>query len=216
MSAPMTETPQGPEASASQGEHLLKARIKHTRIAAFIGLPFLLTSQPLWGTAALYAWVWAGFLLIVVCVLGRAYASAFVGGRKNATLIDEGPFSVVRNPLYVFSFLGVLGVGLAAGSLIWAAILGALFALYYPAVVAKEEAYLRTLFGPAYDDYCRRVPRWWPAFGQWRAPESVPLNPIFLFRTMRDGAWFFVAPPAFAAIRLLQGAGLWPVWLSVY
>lgn len=206
----------GPQGEASQGAHLLKGRIKHTRLVAFLGLPFLLTSRPVWDGVPLYALVWSGFLLIVLCVLGRAYASAFVGGRKNAALIDEGPFSVVRNPLYVFSFVGTLGVGLAAGSLAWAAILGVLFALYYPAVVAKEEAYLRSLFGTAYDDYCRRVPRWWPALGQWRAPESVPLNPIFLFRTMRDGAWFFVAPPVFAALRLLQSAGLWPTWLSVY
>ena len=200
----------------SQGAHLQKSRIRHTRLAAFVGVPFLLTSQPAWDAWVLYCLVWLGFLLIVLCVLGRAYASAFVGGRKNATLIAEGPFSVVRNPLYVFSFIGVLGVGLAAGSLVWAAILAALFALYYPAVVAKEEAYLRSLFGAEYDAYAARVPRWWPDLSLWRTPESVPLNPIFLFRTMRDGAWFFVAPPAFAAIRLLQGAGLWPAWLGVY
>lgn len=213
MSAPAPETK---PTEASQGAHLLKGRIRHTRIAAFVGLPFLLTSRPLWDGFALYGLVWLGFLLIAFCVLGRAYASAFVGGRKNAALIDEGPFSVVRNPLYVFSFFGALGVGLAAGSLIWSGVLALLFALYYPAVVAKEEAYLRGIFGPSYDAYCSRVPRWRPDLALWRAPESVPLNPIFLFRTMRDGAWFFVAPPAFALIRLLQASGLWPTWISVY
>jgi protein-S-isoprenylcysteine O-methyltransferase Ste14 len=208
--------PAPPGDGASQGAHLLKGRVLHTRIAAFLGLPFLLTSQPAWDAWVLYCLVWLGFLSIAFCVLGRAYASAFVGGRKNAALVAEGPFSIVRNPLYVFSFIGVVGVGLAAGSLVWAAILALLFALYYPAVVAKEEAYLRGLFGADYDAYCARVPRWLPDLSLWRAPESVPLNPIFLFRTMRDGAWFFIAPPAFAAIRLLQGAGLWPAWLAVY
>jgi protein-S-isoprenylcysteine O-methyltransferase Ste14 len=27
-------------------------------------------------------------------------------------------------------------------------------------VIAREERYLRTVFGPDYEDYCRRVNRW--------------------------------------------------------
>jgi hypothetical protein len=33
----------------------------------------------------------------------------------------------------------------------------------YGVIVPHEEAYLRTTFGPAFDDYCARVPRVIPA-----------------------------------------------------
>jgi len=32
----------------------------------------------------------------------------------------------------------------------------------YQAVTLAEEAYLRNKFGPTFDQYCERVPRWWP------------------------------------------------------
>jgi protein-S-isoprenylcysteine O-methyltransferase Ste14 len=46
---------------------------------------------------------YVGYALVIVCVVGRIWCSAYVGGYKNTKLIDTGPFSIVRNPLYVFS-----------------------------------------------------------------------------------------------------------------
>src|SRR5690606_20550686 len=60
----------------------------------------------------------AGMLLIIAAVLGRAWCSLYIGGRKSSQLVDTGPYSVSRNPLYVFSMLGVIGVGAQAGSLV--------------------------------------------------------------------------------------------------
>jgi len=39
----------------------------------------------------------------------------------------------------------------------------------YQAVTLAEEAYLRGKFGAAFDEYCRRVPRWWPRLAGLRA-----------------------------------------------
>ncbi len=85
-------------------------------------------------------------------------------------LITAGPYAYVRNPLYVGNVLTATGfaiaftgknsaparVALAGGAL--AAMLGV-----YAVIVPHEEAYLRTTFGAAFDDYCRRVPRVVPA-----------------------------------------------------
>jgi protein-S-isoprenylcysteine O-methyltransferase Ste14 len=85
-------------------------------------------------------------------------------------LVTAGPYAYVRNPLYVGNFLTAAGFAVAftgknaaparlllvGGSL--AAMLGV-----YAVIVPHEEGYLRTTFGPAFDDYCARVPRVVPA-----------------------------------------------------
>jgi len=60
----------------------------------------------------------AGSLLVAVGVFGRVFCSMFIGGRKNDQLIVSGPYSVVRNPLYVFSFIIFIGIGLQSRSLV--------------------------------------------------------------------------------------------------
>src|SRR5689334_20903012 len=54
----------------------------------------------------------AGFLLVLVCFLGRLWSILYVGGRKNDELISIGPFSITQNPLYFFSTVGTVGIGL--------------------------------------------------------------------------------------------------------
>ena len=48
----------------------------------------------------------AGVLLIAIAILGRAWCTLYIGGRKAQELTDSGPYSLSRNPLYVFSFIG--------------------------------------------------------------------------------------------------------------
>src|SRR5882757_8547660 len=46
---------------------------------------------------------WVGVVLIVLCVMGRTWASLYIAGRKGEKLVSDGPYSVCRNPLYLFS-----------------------------------------------------------------------------------------------------------------
>ena len=75
-------------------------------------------------------------------------------------LVVSGPYRFSRNPDYVGQILVYVGIGLALNSA-WPliALVPTLLILRY-AVIAKEERYLRHLFGAEYDDYCRRVRRW--------------------------------------------------------
>jgi protein-S-isoprenylcysteine O-methyltransferase Ste14 len=47
---------------------------------------------------------WFGIVLIVICILGRTWASLYIGGRKIDELVTVGPYSTMRNPLYFFPF----------------------------------------------------------------------------------------------------------------
>ena len=77
-------------------------------------LPILALTQPVWAAGSLVRETleWLGYLAVVACVLGRAWCSAYIAGRKNRELVEYGPYSMARNPLYGCSLLGLAGVGL--------------------------------------------------------------------------------------------------------
>src|SRR5262245_34324764 len=59
---------------------------------------------------------WIGIVFIVFCILGRTWSSLYIGGRKIEEFVQSGPYSVMRNPLYLFSCIGAIGVGMQAGT----------------------------------------------------------------------------------------------------
>jgi protein-S-isoprenylcysteine O-methyltransferase Ste14 len=80
--------------------------------------------------------------------------------RPTTTIVDAGPFSFTRNPIYLGMFLGLVGLAIAFDSL-WLLVALVPFALVIRyGVVAREEAYLERKFGHAYRSYRSRVRRW--------------------------------------------------------
>ncbi|NIP98057.1 MAG: isoprenylcysteine carboxylmethyltransferase family protein, partial [Akkermansiaceae bacterium] len=111
-------------------------------------------------------------------VFGRLLSTIFIGGHKTHTLVMEGPYGLTRNPLYFFSLLGVLGLGVTSANPAVAVLLLAAFSLYYPGVLAREEEKLAKEHGDLYAAYRERVPRFWPRLGLgWREPRWVETSP---------------------------------------
>lgn len=82
---------------------------------------------------------------------------------KNKKLTTSGPYAFVQNPLYLGTFLIMLGFCVMARNL-YVLLGGALlfFAYYIPFKRQREGDRLRALFGEAYDDYARSVPALFP------------------------------------------------------
>ena len=57
-----------------------------------------------------------GVGLVLFCVVGRMWSILYIGSKKNQALVTTGPYSITRNPLYLFSAVGALGLGLFVGS----------------------------------------------------------------------------------------------------
>jgi len=181
-------------------------------------LGVFLVSEPIWVSGGLPHELieWFGVGLLLVCVLGRAWCTIYIGGRKRAEIVQTGPYSISRNPLYVFSFIGAAGVGAQAGSML-GMVLGAL-ACYavFAVVVLKEERFLSEKFGAAYEAYCRRVPRFWPDFSAWRDVETVETSPRLVLLSVRDGAFFFLSIPVIESIKYIQADGYLPVLFRLF
>lgn len=131
-----------------------------------------------------------GLVLVGVAMVGRLWCSLYISGYKNSELITSGPYSMTRNPLYFFSFLGFVGIGLATETLSFSFAFVLMFWLTYPSIIKREEEFLRSKFGDAFTDYCARTPCFLPNLKALREPESYVVNPKLFRRTMGDVLWF--------------------------
>jgi protein-S-isoprenylcysteine O-methyltransferase Ste14 len=75
-------------------------------------------------------------------------------------LVTAGPYQWTRNPQYVGYVVGYFGLTVLANTVWPLVLLPAVIVLLVIVVIAREERYLRGVFGPDYQDYCRRVNRW--------------------------------------------------------
>jgi len=135
----------------------------------------------------------AGFGLLIVTALGRLWCLSYIAGIKNEVMVTEGPYSVVRNPLYVFNFTGAVAIGLAVANPILAALLAVGFLVFYPSVVQHEEAVMAQAFGETYARYRDSTPRWLPRWSNFHEPESWNINPRRFRGGLLDAMWFLWA-----------------------
>lgn len=175
--------------------HFATHRIAWSRAIIALVVVLVLFSAP--GTVA-PAWLlelseMLGYALLVAATLWRIWCALFIAGSKNGELAGSGPYSVVRNPLYIGNFLGLLGFGFAVEQPLIAIVLGGAFAMFYPSVVAQEEANLQRIFGQSYLDYCARVPRWIPDWSLYQEPATMTISPRFVRKAIFDAMWFLWA-----------------------
>jgi protein-S-isoprenylcysteine O-methyltransferase Ste14 len=80
--------------------------------------------------------------------------------RPDTAMVEAGPFRFSRNPIYLGFVLATAGFALRWGTLwAWIAVFGLHLALDR-LVVLREESYLASRFGAAYEAYKGRVRRW--------------------------------------------------------
>ncbi len=166
---------------------------------------------------ALHEYVeWIGGALILVAILGRTWCTLYIGGRKSAEVVTGGPYSVTRNPLYVFSAIGAIGIGAMTGSIVIAAAFGIMTWLAFLSVILVEERFLERTFGQPYRDYMRRVPRFFPKPWLFHESAELTVRPNLIYRTFTDGLVFILAYPFFEAVEYLQDARILPIHLHLY
>ncbi|MGC2421990.1 MAG: isoprenylcysteine carboxylmethyltransferase family protein [Candidatus Acidiferrales bacterium] len=103
--------------------------------------------------------VW--FCYAAARALGKQWAlvARVVEGHE---LITEGPYGIVRNPIYLAMFGMLVATGLAVSR--WQALAGAIILFFVGTEIRirSEERLLREAFGATFGNYARRVPALFP------------------------------------------------------
>ena len=134
-----------------------------------------------------------GGLLVLLGESIRLWAVGYAGSATRTrhvgapSLITNGPYGRVRNPLYVGNF--VLSLGLCIMAWAWMPyMLGvflAAFGVQYGLIVSLEEESLRETFGVQYEAYLTEVPRFLPRFTEYAAGEPAPYDFATALRSER-------------------------------
>jgi protein-S-isoprenylcysteine O-methyltransferase Ste14 len=134
-------------------------------------IPWLL-AQGAQGSVTLAPTIWMVGLLPLALGVGLylwcAAAFTFIGKGTPApidapkTLVVQGPYRWVRNPMYVAVLWVILGQALLFGSSLLVGYALLFWFVVHAFVVMIEEPSLRDQFDGAYNSYLRSVPRWLP------------------------------------------------------
>ena len=139
----------------------------------------------------------------------------YISGYKRIGLITDGPYSIVQHPLYVFSLIGTVGIGLASENLLVLALLIIFYALYYPIIIVSEESKLESKFGDEYVEYTKRTPKFLPKLSLYKEPDSFLVNTHAFVRNFGDGMWFIWIFILLQFVERLQDGGVLPVFLRI-
>ncbi len=128
----------------------------HTSIACIV---LSVSSPPLWRAAI-------GVVLFLAAIGFWMWARAQIGPLRVTRLPDQppavlrrdGPYGIVRNPLYLSYLVAAAAPALTAARPLLALTFSACFAAL-AIRAAQEERRLHAQLGPAYADYCRDVRR---------------------------------------------------------
>jgi protein-S-isoprenylcysteine O-methyltransferase Ste14 len=145
-----------------------KSRLLISRLFGLLMLALVVFGTSYWSAAPLFdqSLFSAGLLLAIAGFCGRLWCLSYIAGRKKKVLVTLGPYSLCRHPLYFFSFIGGIGLGLCTETLIAPALFILAFALYYPSIIRTEETFLRLNF-PEYASYGERTPLFFPSWAHF-------------------------------------------------
>lgn len=182
-------------------------------LAILLGaLMFALTNSWLGATNSTHEMIeWVGIVAITVCILGRTWTSLYIAGRKIEQFVTEGPYSVMRNPLYFFSILGAVGAGAQLGSIVAGLVFGMLAWAVFYVVTLQEERLLAERYRGAFANYMATVPRFLPNPRLWRDVPTLTIVPPRIVRTFADAMMFLLSVPLAEGFEKLQNMGVLPV-----
>ncbi|MBN2207168.1 MAG: isoprenylcysteine carboxylmethyltransferase family protein [Candidatus Aminicenantes bacterium] len=115
------------------------------------------------------------FLALAAYFSLKGHAVFEVDPERSDRPVQEGVFARVRHPIYLGILLFYFSLVLSTLSLLALAVLAGIV-LFFNAIASYEEARLVEIFGDAYRDYRRRVPKWIPRL---RPAASSPTLPAF-------------------------------------
>ena len=135
---------------------------------------------PFADAAADRAWILAAIVVASAGAFIRIITSGFAAngtsGRvksapEAAELNTTGPYSLVRNPLYVGRIVNYTGLAMLSGSWLFSVIVFILSVLIYIRISTFEAAFLRSKFGVDFEKWAAETPLLLPRLTGWVKPK---------------------------------------------
>ncbi|MCL5005518.1 MAG: isoprenylcysteine carboxylmethyltransferase family protein [Acidobacteria bacterium] len=134
---------------------LLAVAVMFTKYFQWLARPFYPASSVVAYTGLVLTAAGIGFAVWARFSLGENW-SGIVTVKQNHTLVRQGPYEIVRHPIYSGILLGLLGTALADRE--WRTLVAAgLLALMLVSKSRLEERFMTEEFGDEYREYQRRV-----------------------------------------------------------
>lgn len=174
------------DGTAEQKNNILKLGNFFFRNRSYLPLPFLILSVIFMEPTP--ASMIAGFCIGLAGEAIRLWSVSYAGSETRTTsgvggtyLVTQGPYSIVRNPLYMGNILIYTGVGVMSMALFpWLQLAGLLFfSFQYYCIIRTEEKYLHEKFGKNYLTFLKSVNRFLPSFRT--IPEEIRSGLSFSF-----------------------------------
>lgn len=179
-------------------------------LAVIFSKPWIAESSP-WALLLDFA----GWILFLAYLSMRIWATLYVGGVKDKILQTTGPYSITRNPLYVGGFCFALSITCFLKSFSLAALTLAASAAYVRWVIPAEEEVLEGIFGDAFREYKRHVPRMIPRPSLYAAASTVEVR-IRAMRTEAKRLFTASMMPILAFVLLyFRDMPWWPHWFTL-
>ncbi|HYO11612.1 MAG TPA: isoprenylcysteine carboxylmethyltransferase family protein [Thermoanaerobaculia bacterium] len=192
-----------------------KIRLILSRVFGLSILGLLVLGSSDWSNAHLFDHMLflLGVLLAIIGFCGRLWCHSYIAGRKKRVLITVGPYSLCRHPLYFFSLVGGLGLGLCTETLSVAILFVLAFAVYYPHIIRTEEAFLSANFSD-YEEYKKRVPLFFPRWSRF-ADGDVMVNASHLRGEIMEAGGFLSSIGIFELLDLLHYTDVLPTYFEI-
>jgi protein-S-isoprenylcysteine O-methyltransferase Ste14 len=140
-----------------------------------------------------YALGLAGFVFVALACLGRIWCSLFIAGHKDEVLVTTGPYAACRHPLYSFSLLGAVGLGLTSRSALLCLLVVLLIAALVVYAASCEEQFLADTFPEEFKTYLAATPnKWFPKSGRPALPATLDVRPAVFWKAFLDAGSFFL------------------------
>ena len=109
--------------------------------------------------------VTAGLVLATLGQIFRIYAAGFIF--KNKQLAKNGPYALVRHPLYLGNFMILIGFTIACANLYVVAVVVLFFLIWYPAAIAYEDSKLERIFEDEWREWSNNIRAIIPGRFRW-------------------------------------------------
>jgi protein-S-isoprenylcysteine O-methyltransferase Ste14 len=150
-----------------------------------------------------------GFVLVGGAVLGRLWTTLFIAGRKGSELVVDGPYARSRHPLYFWSIVAALGIGLSTRSIVLTLLLPLAIGVGAAIAARREDAAFLSSHDTAWRGYRDTVPAFWPISSQNPLPDVVAVPTRIYRRAFLDAASFLGLWLCVTLIDALHAGGAW-------